>query len=185
MKILALSGSNSCYSIHQEMLIYLRKQLWQLPVELIPYSHFNLPIYSVDMEKFVGIPESILLFAKQLRTSDGLILSIPEHNGNVSAYFKNLIDWLSRTDQQFLIHTKIFLLATSPRLAEGRQVLQIMSDCIYSFGGEITAQLPLCGFEHVFADGKIHDPNIEMAIKTQLMQFVQSLLDHNHLMQAS
>ncbi len=185
MKILALSGTNSCHSINQQLLIYLTKQIKQLSVDLIPYTTFNLPIYSIDMEQFVGIPESIKFFAQQLRASDGLILSIPEHNGNVTAYFKNLIDWLSRTDQQFLSHTKIFLLSTSAQLVGGRQVLQIMNNCIHSFGGEITAQLPLSDFQDAFADGVILDPKIEMAVKTQLMQFIQSLFDHNQLMQAS
>lgn len=185
MKILALSGTNSCHSINQQLLIYLTKQIKQLSVELIPYTTFNLPIYSIDMEQFVGIPESIKCFAQQLRISDGLILSIPEHNGNVPAYFKNLIDWLSRTDRQFLSHTKVCLLVTSSQLEGGRQVLRIMSNCIHSFGGEITAQLPLSSFQHAFADGVILDPQIEMALKTQLMQFIQSLFDHNQLIQAS
>ncbi|NRB46169.1 MAG: NAD(P)H-dependent oxidoreductase [Saprospiraceae bacterium] len=185
MKILAISGTNSCYSINEQLLIYLSKQVKQLSVELVPYTTFNLPIYSIDMEQFVGIPDSVQFFAQQLRAGDGLILSIPEHNGNVTAYFKNLIDWLSRTDHQFLRHTKIFLLITSNQLVGSRQVLQIMNDCIPSFGGEITAQLSLGGFQHAFADGVMLDPKIETALQTQLWQFIQSLSDHNQLIQAS
>lgn len=185
MKILALSGTNSCHSINQQLLIYLIRQMKQLAVELIPYTTFNLPIYSIDMEQFVGIPESVKFFAQQLRSSYGLILCIPEQNGNVTAYFKNLIDWLSSTDQQFLSQTKLFLLVTSPQLEGGRQVLRIMRDCIHSFGGEITAQLPLRVSHDASTERIMLDPQIEMTVKTQLTHFVQSLFDHNQLMQAS
>lgn len=185
MKILALSGSNSCHSINQQLLCYIIRQIQHLSVELIPYTTFNLPIYSVDMEQFVGIPESVQLFAQQLHGSDGLILTIPEHNGNVSAYFKNLIDWLSRVNPTFLANTKVFLLSASPRLEGGGQVLRIMNDSILAFGGEVTAQLSVGNFEQHFIDAEIHDLKVKMALQTQLMHFIQSLFGYHYLQQAS
>jgi len=59
-------------------------------------------MYSEDYEREKGFSNSLIEFKNDIQDSKGIILSVNEHNSNPSAYFKNLIDWLSRVDRKFI-----------------------------------------------------------------------------------
>ena len=62
----------------------------------------KLPVYGVDLEQGTGIPENAEAFLDKIKSTDGIILSLAEHNGAIRCSFKNLLDWLSRIDGKVL-----------------------------------------------------------------------------------
>ena len=52
-------------------------------------------IYSEDRQESDGIPDKAILFKRYISDSDGVILSLAEHNGSYTAAFKNIYDWIS------------------------------------------------------------------------------------------
>ncbi len=94
MKIIAFAGSNSSQSINHALLSYIAMK--NNHIELIRLSDYDVPMYSIDIEQADGIPQATQSLNEKLQTADRLIIGVAEHNGNVSAFFKNHIDWLSR-----------------------------------------------------------------------------------------
>ncbi len=112
MKIIAFAGSNSQHSINHQLVSFASSLMENS--ETIRLNDYTLPMYSIDVEQNEGIPNEVKRLAKDLAIADAYIISVSEHNGNVSAFFKNCLDWLSRHDRDFLKGKKIILLSTSP-----------------------------------------------------------------------
>ena len=54
-----------------------------------------MPIYSDDRKRLDGIPEKAYEFKNLIKDSDGIVISLAEHNGSYTAAFKNIYDWIS------------------------------------------------------------------------------------------
>ena len=61
----------------------------------INLNDYNLPFYNEDIEKEC-LPKNLAILKKIFQNSNGLIVSSPEYNGEISAVLKNTFDWLSR-----------------------------------------------------------------------------------------
>src|SRR5690606_27080753 len=66
-----------------------------------------------------------------------IFITTNEHNQNLSAFFKNILDWLSRTELKFLEHKKIFILSTSNGKRGGLGANESLQKLIERFGYEI------------------------------------------------
>lgn len=116
-KTLLLSSSLSSKSINFELLKLVNKLIPEGEErELVSVRDYELPLYNVDIEKEPGIADNAQKFMQLAEGSDRLIMAIAEHNGSVTAAFKNLLDWLSRLnkDYRFLADKEILLVGTSP-----------------------------------------------------------------------
>ena len=80
MKIVAFGGSNSKESINKQLATYASKQFDGAEVEILDLNDYEMPIFSVDIEKHEGIPAKALQFAEKIDASDLLIISLAEHN---------------------------------------------------------------------------------------------------------
>ena len=100
--LLATAGSNSSASINYQLVRYTASLVDSHPVELLELAEIDFPMYDQDSERNTGFPDPILKLLDTVRGCDGLILSVNEHNGNPSAFTKNILDWLSRKDRNFL-----------------------------------------------------------------------------------
>ena len=112
--ILAFAGSNSSNSINLKLVRYTAGLIKDLDVQVLNMANYPFPLYSEDYERQKGFSNSLMELRDDIRGSEGLILSVNEHNSNPSAYFKNLIDWLSRLERRFLDGKKVLLMSTSP-----------------------------------------------------------------------
>ena len=83
-----------------------------------------MPLYSVNKEAEIGIPNLAKVFIEKISSADLLIVSLAEHNGSYFTAFKNLMDWLSRANGEFFQQKPMLLLATSPGAMGGQFVLQ-------------------------------------------------------------
>ena len=106
--ILAFAGSNSSSSINQKFLEYVVSEITEHKTKILKLVNYPMPIYSEDQEKN-GFPGMVLGLKQEISEVDALIISVNEHNGSWSTFFKNVIDWLSRLDRNFLEGKKILL----------------------------------------------------------------------------
>lgn len=171
--ILAFAGSNSSTSINHQLVTYLTTQLQQTSFELFKLSDMDLVIYSEDEEREHGFPSSINQIYKHIQASKGLLISVNEHNGNPSAFFKNVIDWLSRLDRKFLEGKKIFLLSTSNGARGGMGSLEVTQKMLPRFGAEIIDTYSFPSFKENFSieETKITNDKIKNEIVEKLHQF--------------
>lgn len=108
MKTAAFAGSTSSKSINKKLLTYTLQQFKNQEVELLDLNDFEVPIYSMDREEELGIPEAILELANKLDDADLILLSLAEHNGSYTAAFKNTYDWLSRIKERKVFSENLF-----------------------------------------------------------------------------
>lgn len=151
MKILALGASNSKNSINRQFAGWAADQLEGAEVTLLDLNDFELPIYSIDLEKESGIPDAVSHFLEHIKSSDGIVISMAEHNGAYSAAFKNIYDWASRVEQKVWSEKPMLLLSTSPGGRGGKTVLEIAANTFPRMGADLKATFSLPGFGSNFS----------------------------------
>ena len=174
--ILAFAGSNSSTSVNFKLVKYTSSLVDQHDVELLNMANFPFPMYSMDHEKEKGFSNSLIELKDDIQKADGLIISVNEHNGNVSAYFKNLIDWLSRLDRGFLKSKKMLLMSCSPGGRGGIGALGIVEAIFTRFGAEIIATFSLPSFNDKFdAANGITDEELAKTHREALTKFLDKI----------
>lgn len=169
-KILALGGSNSKTSINKQFAIYVANQLENVEVIVADLRDLDLPLYSPDLESEQGCPKNVVQFYELIKAMDGIVLSLAEYNGNQTAAFKNLWDWLSRVDEmKFWREKPMLLLATSPGGRGGASVLKITSELLPFFGGNMIANFSLPLFHNNFSEGGIMDEALNSDLKSKIV----------------
>jgi len=175
MKILAFAGSNSSESINHQLILFIGKQINEADIEIIRLTEFNIPLFGIDIEKSEGIPKGVIDLCDKIQTAQGIIISIAEHNGNVTAFFKSIIDWLSRYNKTFLESKKILLLSTSPGQRGGASALAITQKILSRFKGDLVISYSLGNFNKIFKDGKIVDGETEVKLREIIKYFLEEL----------
>ena len=154
-KIIAFGASNNSQSINRLFAAFAADRLIGVETNLLDLNQFELPIYSIDIEKKSGVPANAIRFSELIQNSDGIIISLAEYNGLYTSVFKNLWDWMSRINSREIWHDKpMFLLGTSPSKRETSNVMKISQELFPSFGANIIASFHLPSFNHFFNDGK-------------------------------
>jgi NAD(P)H-dependent FMN reductase len=176
MKTLAFAGSNSSHSINQELINYIESLLNDENFETIKLTNYRLPIYSED-EEMKGFPVDLYQLYKKLRSAELLVISAAEHNRNMSAFLKNIIDWLSRLEFSFLSGKKVLIMSASPGQAGGRSVLNILKATLPNFGGEVVGEFSLSKFNENFKSGEISS----QIKKQELLNTLNELMTTNYL----
>lgn len=143
--ILAFSGSNSPTSINHQLILNVTKRLQDHKVEVIELRELNIPLYSIVLEK-EGIPKDVKFLYEKIIENHALVISVNEYNANVSGFFKNVVDWLSRVDRKFLAGKKMLLMSTSPGRRGGASALEYVNNQFPRFGGEVIQSFSLPQF---------------------------------------
>ena len=178
-KIIAFGASNNSMSINKQFAAYAANQISNVEVTLLDLNDFELPVYSVDIEKESGVPTNASKFSQLIADSDGVIISLAEYNGLHTAAFKNLWDWLSRLGSPKIWHNKpLFLLGTSPSKREESNVMKVSQYLFPMFSAEIIASYHLPSFNHFFKDGQIAEPNQQALFASELEKFQNHLYNH-------
>lgn len=111
MKTIAFVGSNSSKSINRQLTLALLKN--HPEVDFIDIQDWSIPLFSEDIEREQGYPEMIKSLANKIKESKKIIITVNEHNSNVSAFMKNILDWLSRYSKRIFSEKDILVLSTS------------------------------------------------------------------------
>ena len=149
MKVLAFAASNSRNSINKALVTHaaeLLKETRQAQIEILDLNDFEMPIYSIDREQQGGIPEPAQAFFNKIGEADVVLISYAEHNGNVTAAYKNLFDWASRIDQKVYQNKAALLMAASPGPGGAQSVLASASGSAPYFAMDVRATLSVPSF---------------------------------------
>lgn len=175
-RILVFGGSTSSRSINKKLATFAASQLEDTNNQIIDLNDFEMPLFSVDVEDQIGIPENARLFKEEIQQADGIIMSLAEHNGSYSAAYKNIYDWVSRIKGNMWEDKPIFLMATSPGARGGKSVLQAANNRLPFQGGKVVATFSLPSFKENFDEdrGIIDEEHLE-AFREQLSTFVEAV----------
>lgn len=174
--VLAFAGSNSSTSINYSLTKYTSSLIKDQEVRLMNMANHPFPMYSEDYERENGYPNALKTFKNEISNAEGLIIAVNEHNSYPSAYFKNLIDWLSRLDTKFLLDKKILLMATSNGGRGAIGALETAEKMLSRFKGEVVATFSLPNYNQNFDEDK-GITNIELANthKEKVNSFLKSI----------
>ncbi|MFK5974799.1 MAG: NAD(P)H-dependent oxidoreductase [Flavobacteriaceae bacterium] len=174
--ILAFAGSNSSTSINYTLVKHTVSLTLDHEIQTMNMANCLFPMYSEDNEKEKGYSNSLVEFKNAIQKADALIISVNEHNGSPSAYFKNLIDWLSRLERSFLSDKKILLMSTSPGKRGGIGALEVVKGLLPRFGAEIVATFSLPSFAANFDSQEgITDKDLAQEHQNALEEFLKTL----------
>lgn len=151
--ILAFAGSNSNTSINHTFVQFVASQISSHEVKLIKLTDFPLEIFSEDLEKEKGFSVNLKLLLQEIEKADALIVSVNEHNSAPSAFFKNVLDWLSRIKYKFLEDKKILLLSTSPGKGGAAKSLEYVKEAMTRrYNGTIVESFSFPSFKENFSE---------------------------------
>jgi len=173
--IITFGGSNSKNSINKNLAIYVANQVKDINVIVLDLNDFELPLYGIDYEMEHGIPDNAQKFLNQIKASDGIVLSLAEHNGAYSTVFKNLFDWLSRIDGKLWSDKPMLLMATSPGGRGGASVLQLAKNTFSHLGGNIIADFSLPSFAQNFSEDGIVDTKLKHELAEATSKFENAI----------
>ena len=174
--ILATAGSNSSTSINFQLVKHTVSLLEDRDTDLLELAKTEFPMYGEDLEKARGIPEEITRLKKRIQDASGLILSVNEHNGNPSAFFKNILDWLSRDERRFFADRPVLLMSASGGKRGAASSRGVVEQMIPRFGGRVAATFSLPGYyENFDPERGITESGLAAAHKEALEKFLSEL----------
>ena len=174
-KIIAFAGSNNRESINKKLAIFAANKIIGAQIKILDLNDFELPLYGIDYEKKFGIPENAQRFLDEIKNSDGIVLSLAEHNGAYTAVFKNMFDWMSRIDGKLWNNKPMFLMATSPGGRGGASVLKIAKERFSLMGGNVVAEFSLPFFEQNYSFSGIADSDLRDSFSHEITKFEKAL----------
>ncbi|TXE17315.1 NAD(P)H-dependent oxidoreductase [Psychroserpens burtonensis] len=174
-KIITFAGSNSKDSINKQLAVYASTLVKNVEITVLDLNDFELPVYGIDYEKEHGIPDHAHKFLDYINSSDGMIISLAEHNGAYATVFKNLFDWLSRAEAKTFCGKPMLLMATSPGARGGESVLGISSERFPRHDANIIGKFSLPSFNDNFSEGKISNSKLNDQLVEEVKQFQESL----------
>lgn len=173
--VIAFAGSSSKNSINKQFASFVASQLNDVNISLLDLNDFEVPVYSIDLENEFGIPENAHKLNNLLAETDGIILSLAEHNGSYAAVFKNIFDWMSRIDKEVFKNKPMLLMATSPGGRGGAGVLAAAKSTFPHLGGNIVADFSLPSFYDNFKEGEIVNDDINTALNDAISVLQKSI----------
>lgn len=173
--IIAFAGSNSKNSINKILAEYAASLVKGVEVQVLDLNDFELPLYGIDYEIEHGIPANAQKFIDIIQKSDGIVLSLAEHNGAYATVFKNIFDWMSRIDSKLWSDKPMLLMTTSPGGRGGETVLDIAKGRFPYMGGNIVGAFSLPSFGDNFQDNKIVNKELQAQLQEEVNQFQESL----------
>lgn len=169
-KIIAFAGSSSKTSINKKLVTYASSLLEDLDTTILDLNDYPLPVFSVDLEK-EGYPKEVSGFLNELKKADGFIVSLAEHNGNVTAAFKNILDWISRVELKLFFEKPMLLMSTSDGARAAKMAFEYGSVRFPRHGADIVATFSLPGFKDNFSEGRIMDKELDDQLKKAVKTF--------------
>lgn len=171
-RIITLGGSSSKKSINKQLAEYTGSLLEGVEVINLDLNDFDLPLYSIDVENEQGFSKDLLALNEVIEHTDGIIISLAEHNGAYSAAFKNAFDWLSRIDGKVWKNKPMLLLSSSPGGRGGQSVMEIARSRFPFNGGNIVGSMTFPFFNDNFKDGQV----VNVELNDKLLNLTKELM---------
>ncbi len=145
MNLIAFAATNSRSSINRALLEYSVGRLKILAksdveIEFLDLNDYEMPIYSIDRETSDGIHPLAQEFRGKIASADALLIAFAEHNGFVTAAWKNIFDWMSRIEGKVFQDKPAVILAATPGPRSGAGVLGSQELLAPFFGMDLKAK---------------------------------------------
>lgn len=142
MKIVSFGASYSVSSINRAWAKYVGERIAnavssEATVHSLDLNHYDLPLYTVEREAEIGLPEPAKQFVSDLMEADVVVVSLAEYNGSYTAGFKNLFDWASRVELKFFGGKPVVVTSTAPGPRGGLTVLQTAVERFPRHGAQV------------------------------------------------
>lgn len=167
MKIIAFGASPSKKSINKRLATYASSLFENAEVEVLDLNAYQMPIFSVDVEEYIGKHPLAQMFLDKIASADILVVSLAENNGNYSAAFKNVFDWCTRIQKRVFQDKPMLLMATSTGANGAVIVLGIAKNAFPFYGGNVKATFSLPSFDANFDSEKGEISNVELRKELQ------------------
>ncbi len=94
-KILAFAGSTRKDSFNKRLAKVALHAAEKMGAKttFIDLLDYDMPLYSDDLLKKHGMPDSVIAFKEMLKSHNGFFIASPEYNGSLTGTLKNAIDW--------------------------------------------------------------------------------------------
>ncbi len=96
--IVALCGSLRAASVNRHV-VQLAREVLPEGASLTLLEWREVPVFDAD-DYARGLPASVATLRERIRAADGVLIATPEYNFSIPGGLKNLIDWLSRGEDQ-------------------------------------------------------------------------------------
>jgi chromate reductase len=120
LKIAGLCGSLRAAS-YNRMLMRLAESAMPQSMRLEPLEWREVPVFDADLLA-KGMPPVVAGLRDAVRKADGLLIVTPEYNFSIPGGLKNVIDWLSRGEDQPLAGKPVAILSASAGPVGGARV---------------------------------------------------------------
>lgn len=171
-------GSNSSKSINGKLIAFASTLYTKVEVNVIDLKEYNMPLFGVDLEREKGHPEEAKKLKKLIEKCDGIMLSLAEHNGAYSTFFKNIFDWLSRLEGKAWDNKPIFLMGASTGKRGAKSVISIAENRFPFNGGKVIQTYSFPNFKENFEDGRgIIDEDLLLELLTLIKKFEIHILE--------
>lgn len=147
--MLVFVGSNSSKSINEQLTKAVLKEL-NVTHTFVDLKTLDIPLFSEDLEREIKSPKGIVSLKEQINAFEHIFITTNEHNGNLSAFFKNTLDWLSRADKSILQGKKVFILSTSNGKRGGLGANESLQKLTKFFGCEVYESYAFSSFSENF-----------------------------------
>lgn len=174
-KIITIGGSTSKNSINKVLAEHAGSKLKDVAVINLDLNDYNLPLYSIDVEKEQGFSKDLLELNEIVENTDGIILSLAEHNGAYSAAFKNTFDWLSRIEGKVWRNKPMLLLSTSPGARGGQSVMDLALSRFPFNGGNIIGSMTFPSFYDNFKNNAIVNSELNDKLKSLSEELIKAI----------
>ncbi|MBQ0756471.1 MAG: NAD(P)H-dependent oxidoreductase [Amphritea sp.] len=176
MKILALSGSIREKSFNSRLLdiAVAGAKSAGAEVTVVNLRDYDMPLFNQDLEYQEGAPDAVVQLKNLMIQHQGLLIASPEYNGFPSPLLKNMLDWMSRQQNEheppmFAYNGKIAaVMAASPGAGGGTRGLTILRILLQNLGvmalpGQVTLGQAGQAFRE---DGRLHEERLQLAAES-------------------
>ncbi len=120
LDIVGLCGSLRAGSINR-LALKLAGEAMPTSMRLDVADWREVPIFDGDVFA-QGLPPAVAALRERVRRADGVLIATPEYNFSVPGGLKNVLDWLSRGDDQPFAQKPVAILSASPGPLGGARV---------------------------------------------------------------
>jgi chromate reductase len=120
LDIVGLCGSLRSESVNR-MALNLAASLMPDGMRMEAVEWREIPPFDGDVLA-KGLPPAVLALRERIRRADGVLIATPEYNFSIPGVFKNVLDWVSRGEDQPFAHKPVAILSASPGPVGGARV---------------------------------------------------------------
>jgi chromate reductase len=181
-KILVIPGSLRTGSHNARLAATTVREFAQAGVEvnLLSLIDYPLPIYDGDLQAKSGVPKQAVNLKRMMAAHHGVLLVTPEYNSSVPPLVKNMIDWVSRVQDQHEARGEVFrtrpfaIAAASEGRMGGARALAALRLILSSLQAMvIPRQLALSFADQAYDDvDRLKNPSDSEALKALVRQLI-------------